>query len=184
MKASRTHTMNWSHKPVTRATPTAISMMPPTIWMSRACVRNQPRLRSAHADENARMTNGMPRPAQYAMISATPFAAVAPCVPLAVAMTAASVGPRHGSSRARRPRRAVGLRRCWRRCAARSGTALHHRDESDEDEAHHDRHHPADALQHIMIDDHGARDTEDRRRRGDEDHREAEDEQRRRDRHP
>ncbi|STQ64797.1 Uncharacterised protein [Gordonia bronchialis] len=31
MNASRTHTMNWSHSPVTKAMPTAIIMAPPTI---------------------------------------------------------------------------------------------------------------------------------------------------------
>ncbi len=76
--------------------PTATNMIPPMIWMVRVFRRSQPTPRSARAEPSATITNGSPRPRQYATISATPRAAVAPSVPDATEMTPASVGPRHG----------------------------------------------------------------------------------------
>ena len=95
-KASRTHEVKSFHTPVTSAVPTTISSRPPKIWMARVCRRSQPRPCTTRADPKANSTNGIPRPRQYAITSATPRATLAPSLAEATAMTPVSVGPRHG----------------------------------------------------------------------------------------
>ena len=88
------------------------------------------------------------------MTNATPRATLAPSVADATAITPVSVGPRHGVQ-PEREHRAEQRRAAERGQLPRRepGLALQRRDEADEHQAHHDRDHPADALQQKLIGD-------------------------------
>ncbi len=178
MNESRTQDTNRSHAPVTRAIPTAISMMPPNNWMVRVCFLSHPTPRSARAEPNARTTKGNPSPMQYATIRVTPRAAVAPSVPAASEITPASVGPRHGPSERedRTEQRCTGQARDLLRRGA--GVALQSRNQADEHHAHDDGDDTADSHQQFTVDrQHG--DRPEHRGRGQHEHDgESRDEQR------
>ena len=115
------------------------------------------------------------------MTSATPRTTLAPSVAEATAITPVSVGPeaRRPAQREHRAeqRRAAEGRELTRR---EPGLALQRRDEPDEHQAHHDRDHPADALQQKLIGDQRRRHAEHRDGAEHEHRGEPRDEQRRR----
>src|SRR5699024_3375824 len=92
---SRSHPTNSAHSPDTSSTPTSRSMPPPTSCTRRELRRSQSVTRTIQRAPTAMSRNGRPRPRQYNSTRKNPRAA-APPVELAITVTAASVGPRHG----------------------------------------------------------------------------------------
>ena len=97
------------------------------------------------------------------MTSATPRATLAPSVADATVITPVSVGPRHGVHPSANTAPSSGAPPIVDSCRGREpGLTLQRRDEADEHQAHHDRDHPADALQQKLIGDQRGRHAEHR----------------------